>query len=64
MLGAAIAWSVCVPESCSYKAVLRHFNKTILLVTEGLTLNVTLDERSCYTIKDEEPFGQTEWFVM
>ncbi|XP_050298552.1 nose resistant to fluoxetine protein 6-like [Anthonomus grandis grandis] len=52
-----IIWSVCVPDSCSYKDVLHHFNKSILDVTEGLNLTLSLKETQCSTAEDTPEFS-------
>ncbi|XP_017786446.1 PREDICTED: nose resistant to fluoxetine protein 6-like [Nicrophorus vespilloides] len=64
VLGASLLWSVCIPDSCDHNDVLHHFNKTVLLMTEGLDIKVSLDELDCYSLKDETPFSKREWIVL
>lgn len=64
MEGASLLWSVCVPDSCRSDDVLRHFNRTILSVTQGLDLNITVKDYDCYSLKETKPLGKGEWLVM
>lgn len=59
-----VGWSVCVPHSCPRDDILRHFNKTIMDIAEGLSLSVNLDENYCNTILDEPEMGTTEYLIL
>ncbi|KAG5898778.1 hypothetical protein JTB14_010988 [Gonioctena quinquepunctata] len=59
-----IGWSVCVPHSCPTDDILRHFNKTITDIAEGLDLKVTLDENYCNTILDQPRLRGTQYLVL
>uniref|UniRef100_A0A6P7GWQ2 Uncharacterized protein LOC114341636 n=1 Tax=Diabrotica virgifera virgifera TaxID=50390 RepID=A0A6P7GWQ2_DIAVI len=49
----ALVWSVCVPDSCPAEEILRHFNKSIVELTEGLNLTVDLSEKQCFSLVDQ-----------
>ncbi|CAH0560293.1 unnamed protein product [Brassicogethes aeneus] len=47
MEGNHLTWSVCVPHSCQADDILPHFNKTIVALTEGINLKVSLNDYQC-----------------
>ncbi|RZC34464.1 nose resistant to fluoxetine protein 6-like, partial [Asbolus verrucosus] len=60
----ALYWSVCVPASCGVMDIFRHFNKVVGEMTEGLNLNVTLDENHCLTSENSPRMGLLQYFAM
>lgn len=59
-----LGWSVCVPKSCPKDDIFKHFSKIIRETTEGLTLNISLDENYCNT-KDSQPkMGLEQYLIM
>ncbi|EFA01530.2 Nose resistant to fluoxetine protein 6-like Protein [Tribolium castaneum] len=61
---AALAWSVCIPDSCSTQDVFRHFSKTFYSLSEGLNVTVSLRDKDCVTIFDDKPLSATELSII
>ncbi|KAJ8920095.1 hypothetical protein NQ315_011750, partial [Exocentrus adspersus] len=57
-------WSVCVPHSCSREDILRHFNRTIMEMAEGLELSVSLNERHCNSALNQPVMGTSQYVVL
>ncbi|GJQ80381.1 hypothetical protein Trydic_g12243 [Trypoxylus dichotomus] len=61
---AGVYWSVCVPDSCTYRDVLQHFRKNIILLAEGLDIDVTLDELDCFSMKEAPKLTTTQYVAL
>ncbi|XP_074031574.1 nose resistant to fluoxetine protein 6 [Leptinotarsa decemlineata] len=59
-----IGWSVCLPHSCPRDDILRHFNKTLIEMAEGLDLEVNLDESYCNSILDQPVMERSQYVVL
>ncbi|GLV32860.1 uncharacterized protein CBL_00433 [Carabus blaptoides fortunei] len=57
-------WSVCLPDSCPVSDVERHFNRTLKGITEGLDLNISLDNESCVSYNSTKPISDVQWTVI
>lgn len=33
-------------------------------ITQGLDLNISVNENQCYALKDDKPLNELEWIVM
>ncbi|VEN36433.1 unnamed protein product [Callosobruchus maculatus] len=64
MEGVKFGWSVCVPESCHAEDVLRHFNRSIQDLTEGLNLTVSLEEDQCFSWADQPSLGIPDYLFL
>ncbi|KAJ8977936.1 hypothetical protein NQ317_017404 [Molorchus minor] len=59
-----LAWSVCVPHTCPREDILRHFNKSISDMAEGLEITVGLDNHYCNTIVNQPVMGLKQYIVL
>ncbi|GLV32862.1 uncharacterized protein CBL_00431 [Carabus blaptoides fortunei] len=57
-------WSVCLPDSCPVSDVERHFNRTLKGITEGLDLNISLNNESCVSYSSTKPISDVQWIVI
>ncbi|KAJ8971659.1 hypothetical protein NQ314_000582 [Rhamnusium bicolor] len=64
MDGVNLIWSVCVPDSCHRDDVFPHFNKTIVELTEGLDLAVSLKEEHCVSLEDEPKLNIADYLAI
>lgn len=60
----ALFWSVCVPESCPISEILKHFKRVVLDLSEGLSLNITLDKNHCVTSKTTQEIGLAQYLAL